>query len=86
MKLQWHCGRAFEAVIEDDVIQFAEQHPLLAELKLSKITNDQAITFVRHLASVKRFKFRMEDRSECDRFLNQLVWQHNDGLQIELTC
>lgn len=88
MKFELHVR--YTPVDEDDIVQFAEQHPLLAELWLHEIEPDQAIMFSRHLTSLKRFKFRLTDHSEYNRLLVQLdsKWQHNlDGFQIvELSC
>lgn len=54
----------FKQVNADDLTRFASEHPLLEELELPFIEDDQDIMFIRHLESVKRFKFKFIDRSE----------------------
>lgn len=61
--------------------RFVAEHPLMQELVLLKtqFTADRAIMLVRQLNSLKRFEFRVKNRSECDRLVGLLYneWQHN---------
>lgn len=68
-----------------DVVElnpFIGEYPLLIEelrLGIYRLTPEVAMIIINKLKSLKSFLFRVKDRSDCDRFLNQLdnKWQHN---------
>ena len=75
--------------------RFIAEHPLIEELYLDKyrLTADDAIMFIRQLKSLKKFKFRVKEQSECDRLLKVLddKWKKvirngSDCTRMELSC
>lgn len=79
LKLSGSGGRG----ITDAIVlnRLASEHPLIEELALLwySFNADDAIALIRQLSALKRFRFEIRDRNECERFLKQSdnKWQHN---------
>lgn len=68
-------------VTRSELNQLVTAYPLIVELHLRcyLFTADDAVAFVHQLKKLKKIRFRVKDRSECDHFLEQLnkKWQHS---------
>lgn len=82
-------GDAYVNVNAAEVQRFANEHPLMAELVLSKYVFNvgDIITLIGRLNALKRFQFRFNERTEYNELVSRLSqeWQHNLGYVINLT-